>query len=170
MFNWELCQNWDRNPRPWQKHGCGIQEETVPQCWVGKAKRDFAGVGQISGWLDEHWPGLWGWTELSTHGIWVTWTKWVSTHLFENRLHPCQLPSGGRWFPQLHSQRLVGMCVVSMIITSLEKRIGRMMDFGPRAKRRMSGSSGSKHRDTDPQAATEAALINLAFLSAAAIL
>ena len=73
----------------------------------------------------------------------------ISTHLFENRLHPCQLPSGGRWFPPLHSQWLAGVCVVSMIMTSLEKSTGRMMDFGPRAKRRISGSSGSKHRGTE---------------------
>ena len=73
----------------------------------------------------------------------------TSTYLLENRLYPCQLPSGGRWVPALHSRRLAGICVVSMIMTSLEKSTARMMDFGPRAKRRISGSSGSKHRGTE---------------------
>lgn len=46
-FNWEICQNWDWNPGPWQKHGCSIQEE---HCALVLGGQSQVGLGQS--WTD----------------------------------------------------------------------------------------------------------------------
>ena len=80
MFNWELCQNWDWNPGPWQKCGCGIQEEHCAPVLGGQSQ-----AGLCRSWTDIRMAR---WTLTWFMGLDRALHAWDLSHLNQVSLYP----------------------------------------------------------------------------------